>query len=366
MKRIGILLILMLVLVVPTGVSLAAPFDRIIKDGETVPGDITLFEDDLVVEAGGVVEGDVTIFNGNATIEGTVEGDLAIFDGHLELSGTVEGDVALLGGSVTLNEGATVNGDCALGGGKVTDESDSAACTALGSEIADTFGPFGPFKAGERAIPEMEFSPDIPALPQIPQRPSLAARIGGAALDITELLGRSLLLGLLALVATAIFPNQLAQVEYTIRRKPAASGAVGFLTAIAGPSLLALSSLLVLLTCGLLLPAWIILAVLLVAAAVLGWVALGEIFGRYITRLLRLQNQSTAVTAFLGTTVLSLLLGTLGLLPFIFGESLIFVLLLCVGLGAAALTQFGTRAYPRDMVKAGVEVDRGPSKEEML
>jgi hypothetical protein len=49
---------------------------------------------------------------------------------------------------------------------------------------------------------------------------------------------------LLALLAAAVVPNQLNHVGTALRNKPAASGVVGLLTAVAGPSLLALLLLL--------------------------------------------------------------------------------------------------------------------------
>ena len=120
------------------------------------------------------------------------------------------------------------------------------------------------------------------------------------------------------------------------------------LTAVAGPSLIVLLLVVLAITCvGLLLyPAVFVLALALLAAALLGWIAVGDILGRMLLRSLRVANRNLPVTAALGTALLTLVLGGLGLLPFIWGESLVVLLLVCVGLGAAALTQFGTKPYP--------------------
>jgi hypothetical protein len=52
------------------------------------------------------------------------------------------------------------------------------------------------------------------------------------------------------------------------------------------------------------------------------------------------------VLATLGTVTLTLVLGLIGLLPPIFGGWLVSSVVACVGLGATALTQFGTKPYP--------------------
>jgi hypothetical protein len=46
--------------------------------------------------------------------------------------------------------------------------------------------------------------------------------------------------------------------------------------------------------------------------------------------------------------VLTLAVGFLNLLPFYFGGWLVTAILVSVGLGAATLTQFGAKPYPRD------------------
>ena len=55
MKRTSILLIILLILLLPAGMAMAAPFDRIVGAGETVDEDITVMGNDLVVEEGGTV-----------------------------------------------------------------------------------------------------------------------------------------------------------------------------------------------------------------------------------------------------------------------------------------------------------------------
>jgi hypothetical protein len=134
-----------------------------------------------------------------------------------------------------------------------------------------------------------------------------------------------------------------------------ASGAVGVLTAVAVPSLVVLLipvSLILLLVCIGLLGFPIIFALLLglVAGAVFGWIAIGDLFGRWLAEPLKLKNRSLAVTASLGTVVLTFVISLLGVFPFVVGEGILAFLVMSIGLGAAALTQFGTRRYPAVIV----------------
>lgn len=342
MKRKIVILVLLLVMLLPAAISFAAPNDRIIGEGDVVEGDVTVFGERLEVRKGGVVRGDVTLFDGTAGVDGLVEGDMALFNGEITLSGTVVGDVVVFNGHLVLEEGVAIEGDCVNFGGYVEDDSATASCSSIGDGLAESLGRFRP-PLGER--------PSIPAPPSPPSgatSSTLAARVGDFFFDVFQLAGLSLSLGVLALVVTAIFPRQLELVGASIRRKPAASGVVGLLTAVAGPSLIVLLLVVLALTCiGILLyPAVFLLGLVLIAAALMGWVALGDLLGRTLAESLGLRDRSLPVTAALGTSLLTLVVGGLGLLPFVWGEWLVTALLICVGLGAAALTQFGTKPYP--------------------
>lgn len=130
-----------------------------------------------------------------------------------------------------------------------------------------------------------------------------------------------------------------------------ASGGVGLLTVVAVPSLavlLLLTSVVLLIVCIGLIGFPIVFAMLLAltAAVLFGWIAVGHLFGQQLAEPLRLKNRSLPVTAALGTAVLTFILGLMGAIPFVFGAGLLTFLALCLGLGATALTQFGTRPYP--------------------
>jgi hypothetical protein len=173
-----------------------------------------------------------------------------------------------------------------------------------------------------------------------------------------------LVLGILALLVGAVVPGHLGQISDTLVRKPAASGTVGLLTAIAGPSLillLAIVSFLLTFVCiGLLgWPIVFMLPVVLAAGVLLGWVSIGTLLGRRLAVWLKLTNRSAPLVAALGTVVLTLAAALLGSLPFWLGGwvwRLVTLLVLCAGLGAVALTRFGTRPYPQMEAGLGKKV----------
>ncbi len=360
MKKFAILLVLLLLLlVVPTGAAYAAPtFDRIVEAGETVYEDLVVWGGSLHVEDGAEVEGDVSVFGGTAILDGHIDGDVVIFGGTASLGGSVDGDLVLFGGTLTSASSADVGGDCLLIGGTIAEDGASSInCSAVGDFPAFAIPSF----KGAAMPPE---APEAPPPPRISSGRSFFGTVSAAA-------GQSLIFGILALVAAAVLPGHLGQVSRTIKDKPAASGAVGFLTLIASVSaivLLAILSAILMLVCiGFLgIPVVIALSVALGAALLLGWIAIGTWLGERLAAWLKLQNQSLTVTTALGTAVLTLAAALLSALPFWLGGwlwAMLAFLVGCAGLGAVALTRFGTRPYP---VHAQAEGDKVAAVLEML
>lgn len=350
MKRIAILLLVALLFVVPSGIVLAAQTsgDRVIGENETINNDVTVFEGDLEIREGAVVRGDVTVFNGDTQLAGTVNGDLVMFNGDLEAE-----------------EGARIEGDCVLLNGSLEDNSAVGLnCSDLEGAALGAFLQDLPFVAPP--VPTMPAMPEMPEMPEMPAMPEMAephvppvtppvnvygeSRSAGFFADLLGIVGSTLLLGFLAFITGAAFPTHLQRVQRTVRRKPVASGAVGLLTVVAAPSLALLltllSALLTLVCIGLLgFPLVLLLLFGLFAGMIMGWIAVGAWLGE---RLFGRKGRSVAATAALGTMLLTFGLGVLGLIPLVFGESIIAALILSLGLGAVALTQFGRRPYPPD------------------
>ena len=357
MKRIGVILTLLILLfvVIPAGVSYADPgFDRVIGEGETVEEDIVLFGGTLLVENGATVEGSVSVFGGEATIAGEVDGDVAVFGGEVTVSGSIDGDMVVLGGNLHADSTASVDGDCVLVGGTVSgDGKDSIGCTAVGDfpEIAL------PAIIGSRGAGRLPI-PDIREVREGYQGPGFFGTAAG-------LLGRTLFLGVIALILAAVVPARLNQISETMKRKPAATGAVGLLTLIAGISFIVIvsivSAILILVCIGLLgIPLVIVMCLALLAALIMGWAAAGLILGRKMARWLKLSNWSEPLVAAMGTVTLTLAAGILSEAPFWLGGWVWWLLAFgigCAGLGAVALTRFGTKPYPMAAAAYGDKVD---------
>jgi hypothetical protein len=359
MKRIITLFILLLIMVaaVPIGAAYADSLtDRIIKTGEEVNEDVAVYGGNLIIESGAVVNGDVLVFGGHAEIGGEIDGDVAIFGGNAELTGVVDGDLVIFGGSLDVSPQAEVDGECALLGGSVSgDGQDNINCAAVGERFPFSF-------TDSMNIPPIPPVPPVPAVPEVPPipepptfHPPRVSPVGRFFNGVGEIAGRSLMLGLLALVMAVLLPTQLNQVSDVIVRKPVASGTVGVLTAMAGPfaiAILAAISGILVLACGLGLlgfPIVMIASLALGFGLLLGWIAVGTLIGEQLAGAMKLTNRSLPVVAALGTVVLTLLASALSELPFLLGGPLWTITALviaCAGLGAVALTKFGTRAYP--------------------
>lgn len=350
MKRFAVILILLLIMLVPAGHALAAPlFGIVVEEGEVYEKDITIVGDELIVKEGARVEGNVTIAGGTAEIAGEIDGDLTVFGGDVTLSGRVDGVVTTMGGHVTVTEDAEIGGECVIFGGHLEDNNSRISCATTNFPGHLNF---------EQIVPPPEI-PVIPSLPGTPEvmRPSLGTRLMTFLFRVGEAVGRSMLLAFVAFLISSLMPDQLRRVSATVRNSPAASGAVGFLTIVAGPSmlvlLLVLSAVLTLVCIGLLgFPLVLILGVALLAAAVFGWITMGNLLGEAIANALHMKHASLPLTATLGTLTLTLVLSLLGTVRFFPGEGVVAFLLLCFGLGATALTQFGTKRYPPPTVPA--------------
>ncbi|MAU02177.1 MAG: hypothetical protein CL608_33995 [Anaerolineaceae bacterium] len=322
-RSVLLFLTILLLLAIPTGAVLAAPAtDKVVKADDVVRNDIVLFDEDFTLEDGGRVTGDIIIFNGDAHIAGTVNGDVVLFNGNLTTADT-----------------ASLSGECVLFNGNASGEG-AISCTNMNVMLPDRITNF----VGELAA-SGDFIP--PATVEV-ERPSPLARfVGGTAAAIA----RSLLFGLLAFATASLMPQPMLRIEEALRKKPVASGAVGLLTAFSMPfviGILALVSAVLTLVCIGLLGFPIIIALVLgtVAAGFLGWFTVGNIVGDFLTKRLNLKTLSQPATTALGTMAITFTLGFLGAVPFVIGESLIWMAIVALGLGATALTKFGTRAYP--------------------
>ena len=342
-KHLVVLLIVLLLTAVPLGSAFAAPpfqEDTTVETGETVRNDVILFEGDLEVEDGGTITGDVVLFNGDADVAGTLKGDLVVFNGDFKA-----------------DETAVIHGDCVIFNGSIEDQ------TAAGLDCTNVEGlPFAPALAGlmSSISPQIEAGEDFEHFDDIKfEPPSATERFVGGTFGA---IARSLLFAALAFVVIAVAPTHLQQVESTIREKPVASGTVGFLTAIAVPTLAAIlaviSAILIIICIGFIgLAVVFAMMAALGIAALFGWIAMGDLLGQWLAGRFGWHKMSPAVVAALGTGLLTFALGFLSAIPFTFGVGLVSMIISFIGLGAVALTKFGIQPYPLVKIVGEDDID---------
>jgi hypothetical protein len=244
------------------------------------------------VVSDGVITRDLVVFGGNADIQSVVGRDTFVMGGNLHLGpkATVGRDLTTVGGTSTLDPGATVG----------------RAKTAVGGPGGGSFTPTHSFGG-----------PDIGSL------------FPGA------------LLVLLAALALAIFPRQLAVTASLAESRPVVSfglGCVGILGGFALAILLAITVILI--------PVSLVLTIGIVLAWIFGWAGIYLVVGN---RLLKAADQRAQ--PFLAVIVGGAVFALLSLVPLVaipiglIGGS--------IALGAALGSRFGTRAEQHDFFAWG-------------
>ncbi len=160
------------------------------------------------------------------------------------------------------------------------------------------------------------------------------------------------------MLLTLFLHPQLDRVAQAVTRQPVMSGSIGLLTVLLAPI-----TLLILVVTILLIPVALAAVVLLVLAWLFGVVAFGMEVGDRFTRAIH-RNWEPVVSAGVGTFLLGIVISTVNLVPCV-GWLAPFIVGL-VGLGAAVITIFGTRAVPQPQAivpggPAGVEPSLPPA-----
>lgn len=262
-----------------------------------------------VIATGEVVNEPLTVLGGNVTVEegARLTGDLFVLGGNVTANGEIERDVHLYGGNLTLGPSAVVRGDISRYGGNVT----QSPGARVEGQIATYEGVRLPF----------EWSPQV-------------VRIGQGIGYVF----RTLLVTILAGVVVLLWPNATGRVATAMWTTPGVVAAVGLVTVIGVPILLVLCAITLIL-----LPVTLVGALLLAAAGLFGWIALGLETGRRLSAGLDLGERSPVLFAVGGTLVFTLVVDAIGLIPWV--GWIAPTLASIIGIGAVVLTRFGTRAY---------------------
>lgn len=252
----------------------------------------------VVVDSSEVICSDVTSFGGTVVVRGNVNGDIVAFGGKVLIAGIVNGDIYLYSGNVTLQNGAQVNGNIHLCNGQwVRAEASQLHGNVYGcSQSAAQF---------------------------------LTSDSGGIVRFwlILTWIGAGLLL-------TSLLPEHVMLVRTTALSKKRRSFVLGLLSMLLAPIVLAVLIALIIAV-----PLAILVGVGLIAAWVLGTVAIGWQLGDYIVRRVAPHYNTRLIQVIVGLTVLALIES----LPVV--GWLISLLVGVVGLGAVFLSRFGTRLY---------------------
>ncbi|MGD8815257.1 MAG: polymer-forming cytoskeletal protein [Anaerolineales bacterium] len=277
--------------------------DYTLESGETLESDLLILGGNAELETGSVVEGSVFVMGGNIEIAGMVEGDLGVLGGNVSLLSTavVEGDVAGLGGNISRSPGAVIEGDFNPNFGLDID---------------------APVWGFPRGIDLPNFTRIVTVSPWI---------------SIFWFLFRVLVMAGLAALVVMFWPAATSRTGEAAIGYPLPAGGLGLLTIIAGPIMLVILLITILLS-----PVALVGFVILVAAAVFGWIAIGFETGKRLCASMKSELPDPAMAA-LGTLLISLVAGGIDFIPCV--GWLAPFLIISLGLGAVILTRFGTQQY---------------------
>lgn len=326
MKRIKLIIFLSLILALmwPATAYAKESFDDKVVFG----GTYTLLE-------GESLDGSLVIFGGAATLEpgSTAKGDVVLIGGTVDIAGEVSGNVVGIGGVVRLKEQAVIHGDLMTLGATLNREE---GARVDGQIISGSDAPFNLDIPGDNGI-------------NVVKPPKVEVKTSNPILEMMWFFFRTFMYAALAVLLVIFFSKQTDRVARAAFAQPVITGGAGLLTAVLAPlALIAITITIILI------PVTLVAVVLLVAAWLMGWVALGLEVGRRITKALNL-NLAPAIAAGIGTFILVFVLGgfskaiaCIGWLP----QTLVGIW----GLGAVLMTRFGTQEYEVSSTGSSSEV----------
>lgn len=293
------------------------------EDGRVV------FGANYILESGEVLDGDLAVIGGSATLEegSLVTGSVFLVGGDIFAAGEIEGDLAIVGGNVSFGSNAIVGGDLVTFGGTV-----NRGTAHIEGDIID----------GDALNFPMDFRFTNWESNQLGRISSYRYSFVG---NILAYLFKSLLLAALAVLVMMFLPEHTQLVADTAVSQPVLAGALGLLTAFVAPILFIL---LLITICFLVVG--ILGAVVLVAAWVLGMIAMGLEVGNRLSKATN-QEFQPVVAAGLGTLILSLVVFGIGLIPCIGWVAPFLVGI--IGTGAVLMTRFGRQEYGVEYAPTG-------------
>ncbi len=321
------LTLLLALLFLPASAVYARDTSSNLLDGRVI------FGDNFTLESGDTLTGDLVVFGGNVTIEeeAIVQGDMVVIGGNVTLDGTVSGSTVIVGGSTTMGETAVVKGDLVTVGGSLSRDPGSK----IEGEVVTNI------PAPDIQIPDVPSPPgvpDVPSPPSPPSPPNIDVDFPNPFGRFLRMFGTAIAVSLLAMLASLFLQPQIERVSQAIVGQPVIAGSFGLLTGVMAPVVLVILAVTIIL-----IPVVLLAAVVLALAWLFGLIAIGTEVGERFTRAIS-QTWAPPLTAGLGTFLMMIVVGGIGMIPCI--GWLVLSLVALLGIGGVVLTLFGSRSYP--------------------
>jgi hypothetical protein len=255
------------------------------------------FSENIVIGPGEVVCGDVTSFGGSVNIQGELHGNVTAFNSYTVIVGQIFGNLTVFGGTLALNSDEQIHGHISRNGTREL----NAQSKQLDGMITD--------HVHDQAFP---------------------GRMGQFTFPFWSLI----IWIILGIALSSLLPEHVMFVRATVTTSTRRSIIIGLLSIILAPAVLVVLVALILP-----IPLALILALGLIAAWILGTVAISWIIGEYILDAVAPKYNTRLIDVVVGLTVVVLV----GSIPYI--GWLISIGVGLLGLGAAFLSRFGTRLY---------------------
>ena len=323
--KIFTLMLALALLLLPTSAVYARGLSGGLLDGRVI------FGDNFTLESGDTLTGDLVVFGGNVTVEedAMVQGDTVVIGGNVTLDGIVEGSIVIIGGSTRMGETSVVEKDLVTIGGTLSRDPGSE----IGGEVVTNI------PAPDIRIPDVPSVPNVPNPPSPPNPPQPFERIVSSFVNVGQLFVLTLLVTGLAMLTSLFLQPQIERVSQTIVGQPVIAGSFGLLTGVMAPFVLVILAVTIIL-----IPVVVLAAAVLALAWLFGLIAIGTEVGERFTRAIN-QTWAPPLTAGIGTFLMMLVVGGIGMVPCIGWIATSLVALL--GVGGVVLTIFGTQNYPR-------------------
>ena len=306
-----------IILVVVLLAALALPGTALAK---SLGDDKIVIGNTFTLQSGETLNVNLLVIGGAATLEenSQVNGDVLLIGGALDANGKIDGDVLGIGGVVNLGERALIEGDVTTMAASL-EQSDGARI--VGDVITSL---------------EFPFNFSVPALIAAPNLSNFAVFFPFG--EWVWFFFRTFLWAALAALVAMFLPKPIQHTAKTALEQPILCGGVGLLATVGVPLLLIGIGITIIL-----IPISLTGFLIMALAWFLGRVALGVEIGRRIAPLFK-QDWALPLCAGVGTFTLTFVVdAVIKIIPCI---GWLFALLIGVlGLGAVALTRFGTQPY---------------------